>query len=238
MKTIHHLVSALGLATVATAAISTTAQAISFTPLSISDAEFNAMRANGSFTELFVAESRIGNNGFGGNEEREFGINTDTGANVAAGQRVWTNGGAVDFVLEYANNLVNYIVDGVTLSSTQFSGPATDIFLRTKSVVNTTTTNSSMSLTNLFLDGFGAISDLVSNGNDVDYLRISGLTGPFTLRGTSIMAWSGETPSRSNLAYQLKVGTSPQQSVPEPSVVFGLLLGASVFGKLRRQPTT
>ncbi len=237
MKITQNLMPSLGLATVAIAAFSTSAQAISFTPLSIADTEFNALRADGSFTELFVAESRIGNNGTGGNGEREFGINTDTGLPVAAGHRNWGDGSGspVDFILEYADNLVKYTVGGVVLSSTQFSGPVTDIFLRTKSVADSRTTTSTMSLTNLLLDGFGAISDLVSTGLDVDYLQISGLTGPFTLRGTSTMSWTGTAPNRSHLAYQIKVGTSPQQSVPEPSVVFSLLLGAGVFGTLSKK---
>ncbi|MFB2880092.1 choice-of-anchor W domain-containing protein [Floridanema aerugineum] len=190
------------------------------------DTEFNQLRTDGLFTELFVAESRIGNNGFGGNNEREFGINTDTGANVAFGDRIWENGGLVDFTLQYTGSLVNYIVGDRLLSSSAFSGPITDIFLRTRAV-----NNSTMALSDLLFNG-QAISNLLSSGldsTDVDYLQISNITTPFTLTGKSLMSWTGTAPSRSNLAYQIKVGTTPPvESVPEPGMV-GALFAAGVL---------
>lgn len=182
------------------------------------DTEFNNMRAAGEFTELFVAEGRIGNNSLN-TAEREIGINTDTGTPVASGQRTWVNGGLVDFMLQYTGSVVNYIVGGQTLSSTNFSGSVTDIFLRTRSTVN-----SSMALLDLAFNGVG-IDSLSSSGNDIDYLQISKISAPFTLTGKSIMSWTGTQPMRSNLAYQIKVGTTPQtESVPEPGTVAALLI--------------
>ncbi|XWK90837.1 MAG: choice-of-anchor W domain-containing protein [Phormidium sp.] len=190
------------------------------------DTEFNQLRTDGLFTELFVAESRIGNNGFGGNNEREFGINTDTGANVAFGDRIWENGGLVDFTLQYTGSLVNYIVGDRLLSSSAFTGPVTDIFFRTRAA-----NNSTMALSDLLFNG-QAISNLLSSGlgsTDVDYLQISNITTPFTLTGKSLMSWTGTAPSRSNLAYQIKVGTTPPvESVPEPGTV-GALFAASIL---------
>lgn len=200
------------------------------------DGDFGQLINEGDFTELFVAESRIGNNQ--GNGDRELGINTKTGSPVAQGQRKWNSGEPVDFTLEYTGSVVNYTVGGQLLSSTAFSGPVTDIFLRTR-----TTDDASMSLTNLVLDGM-AIDDLVSStlgtsdNSDVDYLQISDLSGPFTLAGKSIMTWTEDTDTLrgSHLAYQIKVGTTPETtSVPEPSAILALSLGAGAFGMMKQK---
>lgn len=195
------------------------------------DTQFNQMRTDGLFTELFVAESRIGNNSTS-NAERELGINTDTGTPVATGDRTWTNGGLVDFVLEYTGSVVNYTVGGQLLSSTAFSGPVTDIFLRTRAAADST-----IALSNLVFDGVG-ISGLSSTGignSDVDYLQIAGISTPFTLSGKSLMSWTATQPLRSNLAYQIKVGTTPT-SIPEPATVTALLLaGSLILGSKRQQ---
>lgn len=218
----------LTLAVVGLGAVSVPTAASAFTVVDrtgFTDTEFNQLRTDGLFTELFVAESRIGNNAVGGNGEREFGINTDTGANVAFGDRIWDNGGLVNFTLQYTGSLVNYIVGDRLLSSSAFSGPVTDIFLRTRAV-----NNSTMALSDLLFNG-QAISNLFSSGlgsSDVDYLQISNITTPFTLTGKSLMSWTGTTPARSNLAYQIKVGTTPVESVPEPGTV-GALLAAGVL---------
>ncbi|MCL1472766.1 choice-of-anchor W domain-containing protein [Argonema antarcticum] len=198
------------------------------------DTQFNQMRTDGLFTELFVAESRIGNNSTS-TAERELGINTDTGAPVAIGDRTWGNGGLVDFVLEYTGSLVKYTVGGQLLSSTAFSGLATDIFLRTRAADKST-----MTMSDLVFNGVG-ISSLSSSGvggnSDVDYLQLSGISTPFTLTGKSMMSWTGTQPMRSNLAYQIKVGTTPQtQSVPEPGTVGAIALtGLLALGSKKQQ---
>lgn len=233
MKT-RQLLFSLALATMGTFSVPTLANAASFTPLpGFTDTDFNQLRADGEFTELFVAESRIGNNRFNG--DRELGINTATGFPVAQGQRVWNNGEEVDFILEYTGSAVNYTVGDRLLSSTNFSGPVTDIFMRTRA-----TSDSEMTLTNLFLDGM-PIDDLVSSTlglpdpNDIDYLHIFDISTPFTLTGTSIMTWTdASNPLRgSHLAYQIKVGTTP--SVPEPSMVLALTFGAGALGLMKRK---
>lgn len=214
------------LAVVGLGAVSVPKAADAFTVVDrtgFTDTDFNNLRATGQFTELFVAESRIGNASLDPTE-REFGINDASGTPVAAGDFWWGNNQPIDFVLEYTGSLVNYIVGGKTISSA-FSGSVTDIFLRTKSVADST-----MALSNLVFEGVG-ISNLSSSGDDVDYLQISNITAPFTLSGSSLMLWSftGTPPVRSNLAYQIKVGnTAPVESVPEPGTV-GALLAAGVL---------
>ncbi|MCL1464474.1 choice-of-anchor W domain-containing protein [Argonema galeatum] len=205
------------------------------------DTQFNQMRTDGLFTELFVAESRIGNNSTS-TAERELGINTDTGAPVAIGDRTWGNGGLVDFVLEYTGSLVKYTVDGQLLSSSAFNGLATDIFLRTRAGGDTTKgiNGSTMGLSDLVFNGVG-ISSLSSSvtgtGSDVDYVQLAGISAPFTLTGKSMMSWTGNNPKNSQLAYQIKVGTTPQtQSVPEPGTVGAIALtGLLALGSKKQQ---
>lgn len=192
------------------------------------DTQFRGLLEQGLFDELFVAESRIGNNG-GTGGEREIGINEDVnlgGLPVAQGQLTWGNGNLVDFILEYTGSVVNYTVGGKLLTTNAFSGSVTDIFLRTRAADKST-----MALSNLFFNGVG-IGDLLSFGSgssDVDYLQISDITAPFTLTGKSLMSWTDTRPNNSALAYQIKVGTTPQaESVPEPGTV-GALLAAGVL---------
>ncbi|MBE9227914.1 PEP-CTERM sorting domain-containing protein [Phormidium sp. LEGE 05292] len=192
------------------------------------DTEFNGLINQGLFDELFVAESRIGNNSNTGGTQ-EIGINNDVKLGalpVVQGQRTWQNGGLVDFMLEYTGSLVKYTVGNQLLSTNAFSGPVTDIFFRTRAA-----SNSTMTLSNLLFNGVG-ISSLSSSGigtSDIDYLQISNITAPFTLTGKSLMSWTGTRPNNSALAYQIKVGTTPQvESVPEPGTV-GALLAAGVL---------
>lgn len=242
---LNKIVFSVVLATLGLVSLPSAAKAFTLTNSpSFTDTEFGTMLSTGEFTELFVAESRMGNNGLSG--DRELGINDATFAPVAQGQRTWTSGTPVDFILEYTGNLVNYIVGGQTLSSTAFSGPVTDIFLRTRAATRKDAGGnilhqSSMALTNLLLNGVGLGSLLSSTydsalNSDVDYLRVSGLTGPFTLTGKSIMSWTGTKPTGSNLAYQIKVGTSPQsESVPEPGTILALTLGAGAMTVSKRK---
>lgn len=64
---------------------------------------------------------------------------------------------------------------------------------------------------------------------------------PFEITGQVLLSWTGQTPTRSNLAYQIKVGNSSgSRQVPEPGATSALLLTGIVgvgFGrhKLARQ---
>ncbi|WP_414544920.1 choice-of-anchor W domain-containing protein [Nostoc sp. CCY0012] len=224
------------------------AKAVSIVPLTsqdadsdFDDADFNLLLDQGDFKELFVAEGRIGNNGFGGNGEREIGINRDVRATVGAGlpvakgDLVWGNGKVWDFSLEYTGSKVTYKVSDSNqtfqLLTQEFSGPVTDIFFRT--FANKGSGNNlqnSVSLTNLFLNG-KALGSLASVGTntiaDRDYLHVDGISTPFTLTGKTAFSWVGAAPSRSNLAFQIKVGTS--KSVPEPSTL-GAIFVATMTG--------
>ncbi|RUT03073.1 hypothetical protein DSM106972_053810 [Dulcicalothrix desertica PCC 7102] len=235
--------------------IAAPSQASAFTLVnrdSLTDTQFNDLLLTKEYTETFVAESRMGNNGSGGNGERELGINSPWlpnangklvgGDPVARGDRTWTSGTPVDFMLEYNGSVVDYTVDGKLLTTTAFTGAATDIFLRTFAQKNNgSTSNITSTLTNLVLNGKGVGKSLSSAGtgisSDVDYLQISNITSPFKLTGQSIFSWTGAAPQRSNLAYQIKVA-SGATSVPEPSTVAALVVASGIIvGAKRKKPS-
>jgi hypothetical protein len=217
------------------------------------DTQFQSMLSNGEFTESFVAEGRIGNNGSGGNGEQEFGINTPitrksdgtltSATTIAKGDRTWVSGSLVDFVLEYTGSQVNYTVGDKLLSSTAFSGPVSDIFLRTFAQKDGTAAtnpnkNNLVGLSNLLLFENGStqgksINSLSSSGgtsSDTDYVQIGGISAGFKLTGKASMSWTGATPTRSNLAYQIKVGNTPKSTkVPEPGML-GAIFMAGLAG--------
>ncbi|UKO98216.1 choice-of-anchor W domain-containing protein [Nostoc sp. UHCC 0870] len=225
--------TALGLTTISLFLAANPAQAFTLVDRSgFTDGDFNNLLSDGEFTELFVAEGRIGNNSLN-NAERELGINTSTGLPVASGQRIWGNGTPVDFTLEYTGTQVNYTVNGELLSSNAFASVADNIFLRTRAA-----DDSSITLSNLAFNGTAIGQDLFSSvseaGTDIDYLEISDISSPFTLTGEILMSWTGTIPTNSRLAYQIKVGST--KSIPEPGAVGAMfLVGVAAVGYSKRK---
>ncbi|MEQ9359898.1 PEP-CTERM sorting domain-containing protein [Coleofasciculus chthonoplastes] len=217
----------VGLATVGMSIVSGVASAATVTRLpDFTDDQFDGLINSGEFTELFVAEGRIGNNS-PNQAERELGINDKAGTPVQSAQFVWGNGTVYDFTLEYTGSTVNYNVGGTLLNSTAFTEPIDTIYIRTKE-----TANSNLRLNIDSLNTFSAPSD--NDSDDVDYVLIEDISAPFTLTGTISFDWTGAPPNRSNLAYQIKVGTKP---VPEPLTILGsgLALG---FGALLKKESS
>ncbi|WP_071189553.1 choice-of-anchor W domain-containing protein [Trichormus sp. NMC-1] len=244
----------LGLVTLGLGLAPNQAKAVTITPLTSQDAtpgfddtDFNLLLDNGDFKELFVAEGRIGNNA--GNGTQELSINKDVaigGAPVDQDQLTWGNGKLWDFSLQYDGSQVTYKIfesgnstATQTLHSTQFTGPATDIFLRTRARDNTTsTTSNSITLSDLVFNGtsIGNLSSVGSATRDIDYLHLSNITTNFTLTGKTSFSWTGTTPTNSNLAFQIKVGTSPQsESVPEPGMLGGICLAATIGAAMSKK---
>lgn len=226
MKTQHFLSSVL-LAALGLAISAAQVKSATIVPQpTLTDLEFNKLITDQKFTEKFVAQSRIGNNAINGTQEIDLLDPSNNHLPVGQLQKKWTNGVAVNFTLKYENSVVTYIVDGQTLSSSKFSGSVTDIFFRTRS-----TATSSMLLSDLkFTDNHSSnlsLGNLMSSGADIDYLQLSKIKGNFTLTGKSTMTWTGNTPGQSALAYQIKVGTTPQRKVPEPNAA-GVLLVAGL----------
>jgi hypothetical protein len=223
------------------------------------DSQFQSMLGNGEFTESFVAEGRIGNNGSGGNGEQEFGINTPitrkadgtltSATTPVKGDRTWVSGSLVDFMLEYTGSQVNYTVGDKLLSSTAFSGPVSDIFLRTFAQkdgtdANKTNKNNFVGLSNLLLFEDGStqgksIKNLSSSGGidkDTDYVQVSNISSKFKLTGKASMSWAGATPTRSNLAYQIKVGNTPKSTkVPEPGMLGAIFMAGLVGARYSKR---
>ncbi|MBW4641630.1 MAG: PEP-CTERM sorting domain-containing protein [Goleter apudmare HA4340-LM2] len=231
---------ALGLVSLGLFMAPNPAKAATLIPLKSQDAnpgfddfDFRALINNGDFTELFVAEGRIGNNSTG-TGERELGINTATGANVDPGNFAWGNAKVWDFNLEYTGSQVTFKVFDANQTiqlSQAFSGPVTDIYFRTFAQKgNNNNLQNALSLTDLVFNGvsIGSLASAsTSTTADVDYFRLGKISTPFTLTGKTSMSWVGTAPSRSNLAFQIKVGTS--KSVPEPSVL-GAIFGVTIAG--------
>lgn len=215
----------VGLATVGLSLVSGVASAATVTRLpNFTDEQFDGLIQSEQFTEVFVAEGRIGNNGTSG--DWELGI-LNPNNNLLPDQTnqfVWGNGTVYDFTLEYTGSAVNYNVGGTLLSSTVFNEPIDTIYIRTKE-----TANSNLQLNIDSLNTFSAPGD--NDSDDVDYVLVEDIFAPFTLMGTVSFDWTGTQPNGSNLAYQIKVGTS--EPTPEPLTILGsgLALGLGVFLK-------
>ncbi len=203
------------------------------------DIDFESLRTQGQFTELFVAEGRMGDTGFQNRSEQEIGILGDTKGQgftpVERGDRNWVSGQILDFVLEYTGSKVTYSVDGQTLSSSAFNGGASDIFLRTFAKPD----GSKSTLSELVFNGtgIGSLQSMATATADTDYLQISNVSTPFKLTGKTSFTWTGSSaPQRSNLAYQIKVGNSLTQSVPEPGMVAAIFVtgAASAINKRKK----
>lgn len=203
--------------------------AATFTPLpGFTDANFNQLKNDGKFQEDWVAEGRIG-----GPTTFEQGIvnwTTNTTNNTPATAHFnWPNGTAVSFSVTYdtANNgTLTYQLDGlaplvVTNITESVRVPEINhLFLRTRS----NRSDTSVILQDLQIGGMSYAGNLTSSGaGDVDYLQISDLNVPFTLTGKAILSWEGNSPTQSNLAFQIKGGYNVPMGVPEPASVLGLL---------------
>lgn len=195
------------------------------------DAEFNTLTTNGTL-ERAVAEGRIGNNNASnGTWERgiwEFG---GLGSPVNTGGTTWTSGAAVPFSFSYDGaSTVAFILGGDSLTWNNLAGSFTDIFIRTRNARNDTT----ISLTNLVLTGFGALaSDINSTtANEIDYLRVvnSGPFAAFTLSGNATLSWTGSAPNNSAQAFQVKFSNS----IPAPTAAGVLALAGLMAGRRRR----
>ena len=103
------------------------------------------------------------------------------------------------------------------------------------------TDDSSVLINNLVLNGKSVNSEALSDTKDsgAKYFEISGIeNNAFTLKGTTTLNFTRNTPRGSHLAYQFKVTNKPETeetvSVPEPGTVLGMLFSVGALGTLRR----
>ena len=218
-------------------------------PLAANAASFSKVADDNLFNDLnpdlaFVAEGRMGNNAMNGTHELNFhGANPFNESQTQDETNfVWNSGQTYDFELSYTadTGLTKFFIDGVEQLSYNFSGPFSDIFIRTRA----TKDGSSINVDNIFLNGEfldGASSTVAEGGGawaeTMDYLRISGLSADedFSLTGESTMSWGDIVPNNSHLAFQIKVADVESASTPEPTVIFGLGLASAGMALLRRR---
>lgn len=210
---------------------------------SAADQAYNALFPDGESGDdtAFVAESRYGDRG--GAAQYEFKIfDHPVDDDLDEANFSWENGVSYDFSLEYTAlgwtySLFEFGTENLLTSVTQaFTAPFSDIFIRTRANNGT-----SVVVDNLFLDdvavGDRSAVENVEGSFGVDYLRISDISEPFKLTGTSTMNWTeGSNPTNSRLAYQIKVvNLEDTQPIPEPTILVGL--GVSLLGLTRLRRT-
>jgi len=153
---------------------------------------------------LFVGEGRIGDGA--GAATFEIDLGGDTGNPATTAQYDWPNGTAVPWTLtyDYLSDLITFTVDGITLSYTTPLGAFTDIFVRARAV----NVGSSINVDNMVLDGetVGDFSQATGDGLDILWITGGTLSNGFTISGHTTMEWTGDRPTQSRLAFQIKVG--------------------------------
>lgn len=157
---------------------------------------------------LFVSEGRIGD--LGGAATFELDLGNDTGAPAVTAQHDWQSGSSEPFTIDYDNStgLVTFTLGGKTLQYTTGYSDFDVIFIRGRAVE----TETSVSVDGIEVDG-ESIDDSVlasGSGNGLDILLIYGvdLNDGFTLNATAVLTWTGEPPTQSRLAFQVKTARS------------------------------
>lgn len=222
------------------------AKAAYFSPMNRhSAADIEAQIVNGGFVEEFNASSYIGDDG-GPAYELE-AIDIDPPDNIVDNQQAqysWEKGQEVDFELSFDGNNLTYTVGDEVIQSMDVA--QSDFDINGMILSANSTENSSATVKNLMFDDGGDMSmeELMSNGADTDFLKITGIDNTFTLKGTQVFDWEGERPTDFDLAYQIRVGTFrdvvadstlAQTEIPEPATVSLFSLGAIALGIKRRR---
>jgi hypothetical protein len=175
------------------------------------DAEMLSMLSD----TLFVGEGRVGD-GWGA-ATFEIDLGGDTGSPATTAQYGWPNGTAVSWTLTYddVTNLITFTVDGIALNYTTPLWGFSNIFVRTRAVE----LGSDILVDDLVLDGenVGDVSTATGNGLDILWIAGGTLVDGFTISGRTTMSWTGDMPSQSRLAFQIKVGTTNPVKVEKVS---------------------
>ena len=198
--------------------------------LSGGDPAFNTLTNNGSL-ERAVAEGRIGNGATNGTWELAIWDQGGSGSIQDQAQFAFGNMQSLPFSLTWdGSSTVTYTVGTTSVTWGAVPGGFTDIFIRARAAAN-----SSMSLSNMLLDGT-PLPGLTAVGTPtnalVRYLRVQNMGsdfGAFTLTGTQTFSWIGNAPTNSALAYQIKL----TNVIPAPASL--LVVGLAGLGAARRR---
>ncbi len=166
----------------------------------VSDAELLAIISD----TLFVSEGRIGDRGASATFELALGGSTADPDQTA--QYDWQNGAVEPFTITYndSTSLVTFSLGGITLSYTTPYFDFEAVVIRTRAVND----GSSIVVDDVVLEGETVYDQSSSAGpNGLDILVISGadINDGMVMTGNATLSWTGDPPSQSRLAFQVKV---------------------------------
>lgn len=161
---------------------------------------------------------------------------------VGGGQTAWVSGTPVAFSVKRAGTTMTFTVGSLTFSDTQsYYAGITGLELRARSQApGSIYTSDGLSYTNLiYKDAATASQSLpaVTAANGAVLLNLySGVTGDFTLTGSTTLSWIGAAnpPGNSQMNGQVKALALPAP-VPEPASLALLGLGLAGVGVARRR---
>lgn len=191
------------------------------------DAAFNAALTG----EFAVAQGRVGNNALNGTYELSLSANTNSVSGTEQAQGTWTNGLATPFSLEFdaGTDLLTFKQLGTTLTFTM-TDSINGIGIRARAGQAVNVTRETL-LSDLKLNG-NALPDVLADDTTIaKTLLVTGWnTGSnWSLTGKTTFSWSGDAPTNSNSAYQIKM----VEAVPEPFTLS--LLGLGLAGAIARR---
>ncbi|PSF39507.1 hypothetical protein C7H19_01585 [Aphanothece hegewaldii CCALA 016] len=209
--------------------IPTVVRAATFNTLSgYTDTNFNNDKNNGLFQEDWVTEGRAASNNWDQAIWNWTNNTTFPSSTAAQASTPWPKNVSVPITITYNNGNASFSFNNQTISANnvteaaRFPNGLNTIYIRTRS----NNDGSTIQLNNISItDSLGTfttnLNALSNNSLNVDYLKIEGINGNFTLTANATFGWTtSSSPTDSRLAFQVKMGANPQ-AVPEPLTILG-----------------